>query len=150
MNIWKGTHTIPGCFGALSYSTGWLPFSSLLPQFCIVLGKHVHTHTQVLSLISPETTPISSPDVLAQTLEPRASTVVKELLSQPSLHAAWPIYFTDISSLCYSPGDLSKENLAWKYLFQMVSLYSKGGESLCAAHTESEESCEQSIYYEGL
>lgn len=25
-----------------------------------------------------------------------------------------------------------------------------GRKSLCAAHTESEESCEQSIYYEGL
>lgn len=64
--------------------------------------------------------------MLAQAQEPWASTLVKELLGLPSLLAAWPIYFTDVSSLCHSPRGQRKASLAGKYPFQMDLLYSSG------------------------
>jgi len=89
-----------------------------LPIFSTVLGACTHTHTHIHFHSFPLGLPLSFADMLAQALEPRVSTVVKGFLGQPSLYAALPMYFTDVSSLCHSPGNLSRNSLAGKHLYQ--------------------------------
>ena len=115
----KEQHSMPGWFRALSYSPGCFPFSSLPPYILHCLGcMHTHTHTHIHFHSFPLGLPLSFADMLAQALEPRVSTVVKGFLGQPSLYAALPMYFTDVSSLCHSPGNLSRNSLAGKHLYQ--------------------------------